>query len=88
MTKANAMKVAARFGMVLDESVTGKIGECGCVTFDHPTHSFGGDCRSITVSGYQPMSELWQEAAVRMEDECGDLVPCDDLTCDYHHAEQ
>ena len=85
-TKRQALATARRLGMVLDESVTGRIGEFGCVTLDHLTHSFGGDCRSITCSGYQPMSELWAEAIARMDDECGDLVPCADPQCDYHNG--
>jgi hypothetical protein len=83
-SRAQAMAAARRFGMILDESVTGKIGECGCVTFDHPTHSFGGDCRSITVSGYQSMSDLWGEAIDRINEEGPGLVPCDNPACEYH----
>ena len=83
-TKAQALKVAAKFGMVLDGTVTGVVGHCGNVTFDHPTHSFNHDCRSITVSGFQPMPELWGEAIERMKDECPHLNPCTDPNCDYH----
>lgn len=83
-TKAQAMRVASKFGMILDESVTGVIDQSGNVTFDHPTHSFGDDCRSITVSGHQPMSELWAEAIARMQEECPALRRCTDPDCDYH----
>jgi hypothetical protein len=83
-TKQAALALAAKFGLELDESVTGRIGESGTVTFDHPTHSFGGDCRSITVSGFQPMAELWQEAIDRMREEGPHLTPCTCPDCDYH----
>lgn len=83
--KDKALKAAAKFGLVLDEGVTGKIGECGTVTFDHPTHSFAGDCRSITVSGYAAMPVLWQEAFERINEEGPLLQPCECCECDYHN---
>lgn len=83
-TKAQALRVAQKFGMVLDGANTGKIGESATVIFDHPTKSFDGDCRSITVSGYTSMAVLWAEAIERMENECPHLVPCRAPDCDYH----
>jgi succinate dehydrogenase/fumarate reductase flavoprotein subunit len=84
-TKAQALRVANRFGMVLDEDNSGKIGETATVIFDHPSKSFDGDCRSITVSGHTTMGILWAEAIERMEGECPHLVLCSDPECDYHN---
>lgn len=84
-TKAQAMRAAETLGLELDEAVSGVIDGVGTVTFDHPTHSFGGDCYSITVSGDRPMGELWAEAIERMLAECGYMRPCTDPACDYHH---
>lgn len=86
-TKAQALRVAQKFGMVLDDVNSGMIGRNGTVIFDHPTKSFDGDCRSITVSGYTTMGVLWAEAIERMEAECPNLVPCDDPGCDYHNLD-
>lgn len=84
-TKAQALKVGAKFGLVLDDTVSGVIDGVGTVTFDHPTHALGCDCTSITVSGYRPMAELWAEAIERIKEECRDLRPCTNPDCDYHH---
>lgn len=88
MTRAKALRTASRFGLILDESVSGKIDDNMTVTFDHPTHSFGGDCRSITVSmsGVRA-SEVWAEAIDRMEIEGPYLTPCTCGDCDYHAGE-
>lgn len=88
-SKTQAMRVARKFGFVLDESVTGLIGSCYSITLDHPTHSINGDCRSIHVSDYgsgntSPARAAWAEAIERMEDEGPLLVPCADPECDYH----
>lgn len=83
-TKARALRVARHYGMVLDEANSGKIEESASVIFDHPTHSFGDDCRSITVSGYTTMGVLWAEAIERMEAECPFLMQCKDPDCEYH----
>lgn len=88
-TKAKALRVAAKFGMVIDESVTGRVGDCFLITLDHPTHSFGGDCRSIHVEDYgsgdrSAATCAWAEAIDRMEADCPGLKPCTDPDCDYH----
>lgn len=93
MTKAKALKVAARFGFVLDESCSGLMSGCYTVVFDHPTHSIGFDCRSITVSDYgsgaiTPAQAAWSEAIERMEAEGPLLEPCTDPECDYHHESE
>lgn len=90
-TRTSAMKVAARFGFVLDESVSGKVGDCFVLTLDHPTHSIGGDCRSIHVSDYGDANRsaaacAWAEAIERMEDEGPLLAPCNTAECEYHHG--
>ncbi len=89
-TRQNALAVARRFGFVLDESVSGPAGIYFMVTFDHPTHSIGGDCRSIHVEDYGSGSRsaaecCWSDAIERMEDEGKLLEPCTDADCDYHH---
>lgn len=88
-TKAKALRVAARFGFVLDEANSGKIGDCFMLTFDHPTHSIAGDCRSIHVSDYgtgdrSPAQCAWAEAIERMESEGELLEPCTNPDCEYH----
>lgn len=85
-TKQQALRTAARFGFVLDESVSGKTGIWGAATFDHPTHSFAGDCRSIH-SEDTDMATVWAECIERMEDEGQFLEPCTDPECEYHHGE-
>lgn len=90
-SKQQALRVAKRFGLELDESVTGLIGGSFALTFDHPTHSFGGDCRSIHVCDYgsgdiTPAQSAWSEAIERMEDEGPHLEPCIDPECDYHQS--
>jgi hypothetical protein len=85
-TKAQALAVAAKYGFVLDESVSGKIGLWFMVTFDHPTHNIGGDCRSIHVEDISG-SVAWAEAIERMEDEAPLLERCTDPDCEYHDPE-
>lgn len=80
-------KLAESLGFVLDESVSVKIGTCATITLDHPTHSFGGDCRSITVSGHTSISVLWKEIKERLDEEAKFLTPCTDPNCEYHNAE-
>ncbi|MFA5488833.1 MAG: hypothetical protein WC284_06390 [Candidimonas sp.] len=86
-TKQAAMRVAAKFGMVMDEMHSNKIGSCSTVIFDHPSHSLSGECRGITVSGYQSMASAYAEAIERMEAECVDMEECTDPDCEYHGAE-
>lgn len=88
-TKAKALAVAKRFGFVLDDGVSGKIGECFAVTFDHPTHSIAGDCRSIHVSSYgdaftSAAADVWSEVIERMEADGVWLESCADSECEYH----
>lgn len=94
-TRRAALAVAARFGFVLDERNSGQTGLDFTTIFDHPTHSIGGDCRSITVSSY-PGSNIagvhqtasqntWREAIERMKAEGPLLEPCTDPGCDYHN---
>lgn len=91
-TKAKALAVARKFGLVLDERNSGLIGHCYTVILDHPTHSFSGDCRSITVSDYgsgdvTPAQAAWSEAIERMQSEAPFLEPCPVADCDYHSNE-
>lgn len=91
-TKSQALAVAARFGFELDEGVTGLMGGCFAITFDHPTHSIAGDCRSIHVEDYgsgdvSPAKAAWREAIERMNDEGPLLEPCTDHGCEYHHGD-
>lgn len=88
-TKAQGLAVAKRFGFELDESVSGRVGDCYMITLDHPTHSIGGDCRSIHVEDYGNATHsaywcAWADAIERMNDEGPLLQPCDDPDCDYH----
>lgn len=89
-TKAKALAVASRYGFVLDETNSGKIGDVYTAIFDHPTHSLGRDCRSITESSYPPNAAayVWGECIKRMEIEGRCLRPCDDPECEYHHEEK
>lgn len=82
-TKGQALMVAKRFGFVLDESVTGRIGIWFAVTFDHPTHSLSGDCQSIHIEDTDT-SVAWAEAIERMEAEGPHLEPCPNSECEYH----
>jgi hypothetical protein len=94
-TRAKALSVAASFGFVLDELNSGQIGLDFTAIFDHPTHSIGADCRSITVSSYPGPDDAgvfrtasyhtWSEIIERMEAEGPLLTPCTDPECDYHH---
>lgn len=89
-TKARAMALIKRYGFVIDASVSGKIGDCYMLTIDHPTHSIGGDCRSIHICDYgsgadSPALCAWREAVERLEAEGPLLEPCDDPDCDFHH---
>jgi hypothetical protein len=89
-TKAKALKVAERFGFMLDELNSGKCGIWFSVVLDHPTHSIGYDCRSITVedagTGLKAAGACaWEEAIERMEAEGPLLTPCADPECEYHH---
>jgi hypothetical protein len=91
MSRSKATRIAKQFGMVIDEGVTGNFGGCYMITIDHPTHSFGGDCRSIHVADYgsgdrSPSQCAWAEAIDRMSDECRFLEPCTDADCDYHSS--
>lgn len=88
-TKAQALRVAAKYGLVLDETVSGLFGGCYLITLDHPTKSFGGDCRSIHVEDYgtgdrSAASCAWQEAIERINAEGPLLEDCTDPDCDYH----
>ena len=83
-TKTQALRTAAKFGFVLDESVTGKFGFYQLITFDHPTHHIAGDCRSIHVED-PSASVAWAEAIERMNDEGPLLAECLDPECEYHH---
>jgi hypothetical protein len=85
-SKSKALAVAARFGFVLDESVSGPVGVVGgMATFDHPTHSIGGDCRSIHDEDIS-MALVWANCVERMESEGPLLQPCEDPDCEYHHG--
>jgi hypothetical protein len=83
-TKAQALAVAAKYGFELDASVSGKIGLWQMVTFDHPTHSIAGDCRSIHVEDIDA-GTAWAEAIERMRDEGPRLERCADPECEYHN---
>jgi hypothetical protein len=83
-TKQQALAVARRFGFELDESVSGKVGMWFMITFDHPTHSIGGDCRSIHVEDISG-AVAWAEAIERMESEGPLLERCADPECEYHN---
>ena len=85
-TKAQALRVASKFGFVLDETVSGKIGWFMLITFDHPTHSISGDCRSIHVEDTSA-SRAWEEAIERMNAEGPHLVKCNNSSCEYHGEE-
>lgn len=97
-TRAHALKVAARFGFVLDEATSGKVGLNYTVCLDHPTHSIGGDCRSIVCSSYPGADDdgvprtaswlAWNEAIGRMRDEGLQLVECTDHDCEYHFPDE
>lgn len=82
-TKAQALAVAKKFGFVLDESVSGLIGLSSMATFDHPTHSIGGDCRSIHDCDTN-MAKTWDNCIERMEAEGPLLELCEDADCEYH----
>jgi hypothetical protein len=83
-TKQQALRVAARHGFVLDETVSGPMGVAGgMATFDHPTHSFAGDCRSIHDVDIS-MDKVWANCIERMEREADLLTPCTDPDCEYH----
>lgn len=79
-------KLAESMGFVLDENVSCRIGNSASITIDHPTHSFAGDCRSITVSGYTTMAVLWKEIEERLDCEAKFLTPCTDPNCEYHNC--
>lgn len=88
-TKAKALRVAKRYGFVLDESVSGLVGDCFTVCLDHPTHSIAGDCRSITESNFggggQTAAQCaWADTIERMEEEGPLLERCEDPECEYH----
>jgi hypothetical protein len=90
MSKSKALKIAAKYGFVLDESISGKIGDCFMITFDHPTHSLSGDCRSIHIEDYGNGDKsaakcAWEEAVERLESEGQHLILCEDPDCDYHN---
>lgn len=93
VTKAKAQAVAERFGFELDEQNSGAEPVGFTVIFDHPTHSIGGDCRSITCSwftgdaGRTPAQSAWSEAIDRMESDGPILERCVDPDCDYHNGE-
>jgi hypothetical protein len=82
-TKAKALAVARRYGIELDDSVSGRFGLYFMATFDHPTKSISGDCRSIHGEDISAPS-LWAEMIERMEAEGPMLEPCTDLNCEYH----
>ena len=79
-------KLAESMGFVLDETVSFRIGNSASITIDHPTHSFDGDCRSITVSGYTTMAVLWKEIEERLKTEAKFLTPCTNPNCEYHNC--
>ncbi len=88
-TKQQALRVAAKFGFILDEVNSGSIGTNYALTFDHPTHSIGADCRSIHISDYGNANQsaascAWQEAVERMEAEGPLLEKCQLDDCEYH----
>lgn len=92
MSRATALRLAARYGFVLDESVSGRVGDSYSVTLDHPTHSIGGDCRSIHVSDYgnalrSASACAWEEVAERVCSEGPLLEPCTDPECEYHNGD-
>lgn len=87
-SKANVLRAAARFGLVLDEGVSGRCEDTYTVTLDHPTDSFAGDCRSITVSMTGvPAAQVWAEVLDRILTEGPLLRPCTCPDCDYHDEE-
>lgn len=86
-SKAQALVVAKKFGFVLDESVSGNFGYSSMATFDHPTHSIGGDCRSIHDEDTS-MGMTWANCIERMEAEGPFLEPCTDADCEYHAGEE
>ena len=83
-TKAQALKVANKFGFQLDESVSGMIGHSSMATFDHPTHSIAGDCRSIHDCDTS-MSITWANCIERMKNEGPLLTFCNNSKCEYHN---
>jgi hypothetical protein len=52
-------------------------------TFDHPTHSISGDCRSIHDEDIS-MSLVWDNCISRMNAEGPILEWCTDPECEYH----
>lgn len=89
-TKAKALAVAKKLGFVLDEDNSGPMPEIGYnATFDHPTHSLGGDCRSINSHSYGTVgstasSQVWRDCIEEMQVNAEWLEPCTDPDCDYH----
>ena len=83
-TKAQALAVARRYGFELDPNVSGHFGFWWLATFDHPTCSLSGDCRSIHEEA-PDAATLWKLCIERMEGEGPLLEPCADPLCEYHH---
>jgi hypothetical protein len=89
MSRAKALALAARFGFVMDKSCSGSDPGGGyTVILDHPTHSIGCDCRSITETSYPPRAAafVWASIIERLESEGPLLQPCEDPDCEYHHG--
>jgi hypothetical protein len=87
MSRAKALRIAARFGFVLDGQNSGcDPGGGYTAIFDHPTHSIGADCRSITETSYPPRAAafVWNSVIERLEAEGPLLQKCSDAGCDYH----
>jgi hypothetical protein len=88
VTKTQALAAAARFGFVLDEDNSGSEPLGGYTAIlDHPTHSIGNDCRSITETSYPPRAAdfVWASILERVQAEGPLLKRCIDPECEYHH---
>lgn len=83
-TKTQALRIASKFGFELDESVSGPVGYSFMATFDHPTHTIAGDCRSIHDEDTS-MSFVWDNCIERIKAEGPLLKPCLDIECEYHN---
>ena len=85
--RRQALSLASRFGFVLDETNSGPDPGGGYTAIlDHPTHSIGGDCRSITETSYPPRAAafVWRSVMDRLNSEGPFLQKCEDPNCEYH----
>lgn len=88
--KKRTLALATYFGFVLDERNSGPDPMGYTAILDHPTHSIGGDCRSITETSYPPKAAdfVWRSMEERLLSEGPLLQPCSDPECDYHSEEE